>query len=218
MNDSDSIKDMLMEVAKLVYEKGMVNALEGNLSCREGGLVYMTPSGVCKGYLKREMIAVFTESGELVDGSCKPTSESKTHLAAYRLRDDIKAAIHSHPPYATAYALANRPIETKAYPEAIVCFDRIPVVEYGTPSTDAMHAGFGKVIHSVDVFLLANHGVMAVGKDLYDAFFKTEAVESIAKVLAITESLGGEKPLPDSEIEALYGMRRRLFGKGRLAD
>jgi len=203
------IRASILEVAKLMYEKEMANALEGNVSYRDSDRIYITPSGVCKGRLKSEMIAVVDLSGKQIEGDYTPSSELKMHLECYRLRRDVKAVIHAHSPYATAYSIANKPIVTKAYPEMIVVFDKVPIVEYGTPSTDEIHAGFSGVINCYDVFLLANHGIISVSPDVYDAFFRLEAVESTARILTIVEQLGGEQALPPDKIEKLYEVRRK---------
>ena len=147
----------------------------------------------------------------------KPSSELKLHLAAYRLRDDVTSAIHTHSPYATAHAIACKPIETRSYTEMIVGFDKIPLIPYGKPSTDEVHAGLKDVIYQTDVFLLAHHGIASVGKDVFDAMFKIEAVESIAKALHIARMMGGEKQLPDHRIEELYVLRKAIFGRDRMA-
>ena len=203
------IRKAITEISKAMYDKGMVNALEGNVSYKDGNRIYITPSGICKGYLTSEMISVVNMSGELIEGDLKASSELKMHTACYKLRDDIRAVIHTHSPYATAYAIANKPIETKAYPEMIVTFNKIPIVKYGTPSTDEIHEGFCDVIYETDVFLLANHGIVSVNSDLYDAFFRIEAVENIAKVLTITKQLGGEHDLPDEKLQLLYEMHKQ---------
>lgn len=132
------------------------------------------------------------------------------HLAAYRNRPDIKSVIHAHPPYATAFAVANKPIETKAYPEMIVLFGKIPLAAYGTPSTDEIHYGMDQYVKDYDIILLANHGVIAFGSNAYDAFFKLESAEGIAKVLTLAAQLGGEKELPQNKLEELYEMRKKF--------
>lgn len=91
----------------------------------------------------------------------------------------------------------------------IVLFGEIPLVKYGTPSTPDICADLKNHLHDHDVVLLANHGIVAVGKDLYDAFFKLESVESIAKVLLMSHFLGGEHELPHSEISKLHQMGKK---------
>ena len=215
MSDNE-IRTNILEIAKNMYQKGLVNAYEGNVSYNNNGKIYITPSQVCKGYLTNDMLIVTDMSGCIIEAKdgYKPSSELKLHLACYRINVEIKAVVHTHSPYATAYALANKPIITKAYPEMIVVFDKIPLVKYGRPSTDDIHTDLKNVIsHDCDVFLLANHGIVSVGTDMFDAFFKIEAVENIAKVLTITEQIGGEKPLSHEELSALYEMRKELLEK-----
>ena len=205
----NEIRTNILEVAKLMYDKGMANALEGNVSCRDNDRIYITPSGICKGRLKSEMIIVVDMSGKQIEGNYAPSSELKMHLECYRLRQDVRAVIHAHPPYTTAYAIANKPITTSAYPEMIVVFEKVPIAEYGTPSTDEIHAGFSGIINNYDVFLLANHGIISVSLDVFDAYFRLEAVESTAKVLTIVNQLGGEQPLPPVKIEQLYEISKK---------
>jgi L-fuculose-phosphate aldolase len=209
----EKIKRDIVEVAKIMYDKGMVNAYEGNISVRDGDTVYITPSAKCKGFLTPEMI-ISTKAGVPADNAramppdprcadLKPSSELKLHLAVYEQRDDLRAVIHSHSPYATAYAIANKPIATKAYPEMITFFGQIPLLKYGTPSTDAVFAELHKYIHDFDVFLLANHGIVSVGFDIWDTYFRMEAAEGIAKTLLLAEQAGGAVDLPDDEIKRL---------------
>jgi len=203
------IKKQIVEISKIMYEKGMVNAFEGNISVLYKNKVYITPSAICKGFLTEEMIVAVDLSGNVIEGGYKPSSELKLHLAAYRFRPDINSVIHAHSPYATAFAVANKPIETKAYPEMIALFGKVPLADYGTPSTDEIYYGVEKHIIDYDVILLANHGIMSVGKDVYDSFFKLESAESIAKVLLLTNLLGGEKNLPEDKLSELYKRREK---------
>lgn len=213
---NNDIKKNIVEVAKMMYAKGLVNAYEGNISVKAEGKVYITPSSVCKGFLTEDMIAVTDESGVIIDGANKPSSELSLHLALYKLRSDVISVVHAHPPYITAFSLAKMPLSSKAYPEMMFHFDQIPIVDYGTPSTDRIHAGLSKYIHSVDVVMLEKHGIAAVGNSAYDAFFKVEAAEAIAKTLLMTRLLGGEDELPEEEIDVLYAMRYKSFGRKKI--
>lgn len=204
-----NIKKQIVEVSRLMYNRGLVTAYEGNLSVRFGDKVYITPSAICKGFLTEEMIMVTDMDGKVLEGTCKVSSEYKIHLGAYKSRPDIESVIHTHSPYATAYAVANKAIETKAYPEMIVLFDRIPLAPYGTPSTDEVYKGVEKYIMEYDIILLANHGVMAVGKDAYESFFRIESAEGIAKTLTLAGQLGGSKDLSYDKLRELYEIRCR---------
>lgn len=205
---TEKIKKELLEVAGYMYQKGMVNAFEGNLSIRKRDTIYITPSSICKGFLKKEMIVVTDLNGKVLEGEYKPSSEIKLHLAIYEHKPELKSVIHAHSPYATAFAVANKPIETKAYPEMIVLFDKIPLAAYGAPSTDDIYKGVLEYLPNYDIILMANHGIVAVGIDAFDAFFKLESAESIAKMLIIVQQLGGAKDLSEEQLEVLYKMRR----------
>jgi len=208
------IREQIVEISKTMYSKGLVNAFEGNVSYFDGKNIYMTPSQVCKGLLKEDMLVVIDMDGKIIktkDGYV-PSSEYKMHLACYRLRPDIKSVVHTHSPYATAYALAGKPITTKAYPEVLILYGQIPLSKYGTPSTDDIYAGFADVIKDrYEVFLIENHGIISMGKDLTETYLKIEAAENIAKVLTITNQIGGEKQLPEDELIVLQGMREAFL-------
>lgn len=207
----EQIKSQLIEVAKMAYDKGMVNTYEGNISIRNGNYICITPGSFPKCLLKEEMIPVIDIAGNIIEGSLKPSSEWKLHTLSYIKRPDISGVIHSHSSYTTAYAVANKPIETKAYPEMIVLFDKIPLAAYGTQSTDKIFKGVKEFIKDYDVILLANHGVLSMGKDVYNAFYKLEAAESIAKVLILSEMIGGGKELSEENLNELYSIRKRNF-------
>jgi len=211
-----SIRSEIIRISKIMYAKSMVNALEGNVSVRDGERIYITPTGICKGYLEEDMLVVVDKDGNVLEGTYTPTSEMGLHLECYRLRPDISSVVHCHSPYATAFAIADKPIKSEAYPEMIIAFDQIPSIAYGTPSTSAVYAELGKYIDKIDVFLISRHGVVSVGRDLNDAFFKIEAAESIAKTLTLAKLLGGEAPLSESQIYTLYKMRKQNFGRDKL--
>ena len=212
----NEIRKDIIRISRKMYAKGMINALEGNVSVRDGDKVYITPTSICKEDLTEEMITAVNMAGEVIEGDYPPTSEMKLHLECYRLRPDITSVVHNHSPYATAYALADRDIVSRAYPEMMIAFDKVPCIAYGMPSTDAVHAEVHKYIDKTDVFLISRHGVVSVGCDIKDAYFKIEAIEAIAKTLTLAHLIGGEAPLPDEEIDKLYQERKRVFGRDKM--
>lgn len=210
---SSAIREDIVKVSKLMYDRGMANAFAGNVSVRDGDSIYITPSGISKGFLTEDMIVETDMNGNVIEGMYKPSSEIKLHLSAYRNRKDVWSVIHAHPPYTTAYAIANKSIETKAYAEMIMFFEKIPLAAYGTPGEDEIYYGMEEYINDYDIVLLANHGIVAVGKDVFDAFFKLEAAESMAQTLTIVSSIGGEKSLPEDKIKELDEIRKRYKSK-----
>ena len=206
-----------LKAAKMLYARGMVNAYEGIVSVRVGGALLITPSQVCKEELTEDdLVEVDIESGATV--CTKPgrvaSSEVKLHLTAYRARPDVMGVAHAHPPFATAFAVAGRPIRTRAYPEMIVLYDHIPLCRYGRPSTDDVNLDVPDVLKSHDAFLLANHGLVAVGPSAIVAAYRLEGVESIAKVLTLCQLHGGEHSLGEEEcaaLEQIYYSKRGIL-------
>ena len=206
-SDRDSACRDALRAAKLLYARGLVNAYEGNVSVRIGETLLITPSGVCKEELETDdLVEVDIASGRTLrvkDGR-RPSSELKLHLAIYRCRADVGGVVHAHPPFATAFALRDQPIVTRAYPEMMTLYDQIPVCRYGRPGTEAVNADVPEVLKGYDAFLLANHGLVTVAGDALTAAYRLEGVESIAKVLTIARLTGGEVDLGDGECAALH--------------
>lgn len=207
MNDNKRAAEDCLKAAKLLYARGMVNAYEGNVSVRLGDSILITPSSVCKEELgPDDLVEVDVSTGKTL--SAKPgrvaSSELKMHLCVYRNRPDVLGVAHAHPPFATAFALAGKPIESVGYPEMLILFDRVPVCRYGRPSTEDVNADIPEVLKTHDAFLLGNHGLVAVADSAIEAAYRLEGIESIAKVLTLSKLHGGEKPLPDGELEATH--------------
>jgi len=200
------IKEQIITYARIMEECGMANTYEGNVSIKYNDRIYITPSKIRKALLTEAAIAELDLDGNQIAGEKKASSESLMHSEAYKMRSDVSSVIHSHPTFLTAYALRRRPVVTKAYPEHIVVFKEIPVVEYGRPSTSSMIVDRAKTLCSYDIVLLASHGVLTVGKNLPDTFALLEAGEAIAKVLSITALMGGEVPLEKDEYDYLYSL------------
>ena len=216
MNERAQKAQDCLKAAKLLYRRFLVNTYEGNVSVRLGNTILITPSAVCKEELEEDdLVEVDLASGETLRAkeSRMASSETKMHLCVYR-NSAAQAVVHAHPPFATAYAVAAKPIETRAYPEMRVLYDRIPVCRYGRPGTEAVNADVPEALKTHDVFLLSNHGLVACGPSAMVAAHRLEGVESIAKVLTLAQLHGGESPLPRAELDALqeiyFDKRRQL--------
>lgn len=214
MNEGDysAAAREVLRASKMLYDRGMLNANEGNVSARiVGGLFIITPSQVCKADLTEDdLLAVDISTGQVACESPagrRPSSEMKVHLCCYRQRPDVLAVAHAHPPAATAYAVCGRPIETRAYPEMMLLYGRVPLCRYGRPGTDAVCDDIPEVLKSYDSFLLENHGLVSVGRSAMAAAYALEGINSIAEVLIRAVLLGGESPLPPDECEDIEKTR-----------
>lgn len=196
----------LLAVAKRLDEKNLVNAFEGNISIKKDGLIYITPTGKNKALLTPEMVAVIDEDGNQIAGNCKPTSELPMHTDTYKIREDIGAVVHAHPAYMTAFALAGRDVETRAYPEMMGNFTKFHCAPYGRPGTDKILEGAIPILQKHDIAILGNHGVITVGATGFQAMNRMEAAEAITKVVYLNEQLGGPVNLPDSECDFFFSL------------
>lgn len=207
MNKSrTSLKTELVRCFKKLYENGTVNMFEGNLSIRDGDTILMTPSQQNKETMTPEMIVEMDQDGSILsDNGFRPSSEFRMHLEVYRLRPDVGAIVHDHSAFATAFALAGVPITCELAEMYMFFGGKIPFCTYGKPGTDKVFAEFEQhfVNENLDVVLLSNHGLVAAGKNLEDAYAKAEAAEKIARITLLAKLLGGEQPLPPGAAEAL---------------
>jgi len=193
----------MIEIGKLLEEKGLVVATDGNFSTRlPDGNILITPSGMPKGRLTIDSLVKIDLEGRKVKGTYKPSSEYRMHLEVYRKRQDVNAVVHTHSPYATAFAVSHIPLEP-VVSEAVLTNGHVPVSPYATPSTEEVPRSISAYIEKHNAILLANHGCLAMGKDLDEAFYRAERIEFLARVMFISRLLGGEKKIPQEEIDKL---------------
>jgi L-fuculose-phosphate aldolase len=123
--------------------------------------------------------------------------------------------VHAHPPVATGFAAAGRALNVALLPEVVISLGSVPLAEYGLPGTPALTAGMLRYIPKYDALLMANHGVVSYGEDVFQAFARMEKVEHFARVTLVAEMLGGAKALPRVEVEKLFDSRARYHVTSR---
>lgn len=203
-----AVNDVLF-VAKRMDQKNLVNSFAGNISAKVDGKIYITPTGQNKGMLTQEKIAVVDENGQRIWGM-KETSEIIMHRMAYDICEengwDVGGVVHSHSKVLTAFSMAMKDVETKALPEMMGNFHKIPCVPYGAPGTKyILTMAEPYLADGYRIVLLGNHGSLAVGKTVEDAMNVVEACEAIAEQILITKYIiGGEAPLDDLEVARFY--------------
>ncbi len=195
---------LFQEIGRRLDARGFIASNDGNLSLRdEDGSVLITSAGSRKGHLTPPEIVRISPDGTLLSGSRPSSSESAMHLLAYSLRPDVSAVVHAHPPVATGFAVARQPMDACVLPEIILSLGSIPVAPYGTPGTPELGKSLGPSLRDHDVVLLANHGAVALGADLEDAYFKMERLEHTARILLVAQLLGRVETLGRPEVERL---------------
>ncbi len=208
----------ICRVGRWLYGKGFVVASEGNLSVRlDANRILVTPAGACKGRLLSDHLMITDLEGNVVSGTGNPSSELQMHLLFYRLRPDVRAVCHAHPPTATGFAAAGRELEEPVLPEVIITLGKIPLAPYGTPGTWELCARIESLVPTHDAILLENHGVVTCGPDLITAYQHMETVEHFARVMLTAESLGGPRLLTRTDVQKLmaakHGSRNLELGK-----
>ena len=191
-----------------MYARGYTASNDGNISVRLGpDRLLMTPKSVCKGFMTPDMMCITDLEGRKLQGDRDPSSEMLMHLEVYRQRADVQAVVHAHPPTATGFAVAGIPLDRAVLAEVLTTLGSIPIAEYATPSTTELPLAVRKYIKAYDGMLLANHGALTVGGDLYGAYYKMETIEHFAKISLVARLLGRENLLSREEVTRLQDLR-----------
>ncbi len=206
----------ICEMGRRIYQLGFVAANDGNLSARIGGdRVLCTPTGVSKGFLTEEMLAICDMDGTQVSGPMKISSEIRMHLEAYRLRADVAAVVHAHPPTATGFAVAGLDLTECVLPEVVVLLGGVPLAPYGTPGGPDIFEPMRPLLEKYDAVLMANHGAVTLGKSVQEAHFKMETVEHFARIVLVSRQLGATNTLDRDQVGELIELRKRFGIRGR---
>src|SRR5262245_28803242 len=203
-----TLRDQIVEVGRRLYARGYTASNDGNVSVRlDEGRLLMTPKNVCKGFMSADMMCITDLDGKKLAGERDPSSEMQMHLEVYRQRPDAKAVVHAHPPVATGFAVAGIPLDRAVLAEVVTTLGSVPIAEYATPSTKELPDAVRKYVKAHDGMLLANHGALTLGADLFAAYYKMETIEHFARISLVARLLGGERLLSRDEVFRLQGLR-----------
>jgi len=207
--DEQSARKLICDVGTLLYERSYVVSSDGNVSIRlDENTVLATPTMTCKGRMTEDCLALTDMEGKPLTEK-RASSELAMHLLIYRERPDIKAVCHAHPPHGTAFAVAGLAIDKPILSEVILTLGCVPLTDYGTPSTDELTNAMQPYVKHHNALLMANHGAVAYGEDLWQAFDRLETLEHTAKIAILAKALGGANDLPADAIEKLIQIREK---------
>jgi L-fuculose-phosphate aldolase len=205
--DEQSARREIVRVGQLMYERSYVVSSDGNISVRlDDGRIVATPTQMCKGRMTEEACAVTDMEGKPLTER-RPSSELAMHLLIYRERSDVRAVCHAHPPHGTAFAVAGLPIDQPILSEVILTLGCVPLADYGTPSTEELTEAMRPLVRHHNALLMANHGAVAYGSDIWQAFDRLETLEHTARIAILSRLLGGSRNLPADAIEKLINVR-----------
>ena len=194
------------------YTEKLVAGTSGNVSTfdREQGLMLITPSSLDYLIMRPEDIVVMKLDGTVVEGSLKPSSEWRLHAELYKGIEQANAVIHTHSPRATSFAVVHEIIPLILIEMLYFLGGDVPLAGFGMPGTPEVGINAVKVMQNRNSCLLANHGVVAFGKDLEEAYIRAVYVEDAATIYHFARQLGTPIPVPAEAAAALrerYGLK-----------
>ncbi|MCD6355785.1 MAG: class II aldolase/adducin family protein [Anaerolineaceae bacterium] len=215
MNELErKLREDICEVARRLYSAGFMSGSDGNLSTILGpNEILITPSRLCKGFLTADQIIKIDRQGNQLAGDLPPTSEVAMHLAAYEERSDICAVAHCHPPILIAFTVAGVGLPENILPEIELIFGgRIPLAQYATPGTPELANSIRASIRQKknSAVLLDHHGLLTIGRNIYQAAIRAEHAEAAAKIIYYAQQIGGVKPLKHENVEKLHKLHNKL--------
>jgi L-ribulose-5-phosphate 4-epimerase len=212
------LEELRKEVCRLHAElpkNGLVTWTSGNVSARdaETGLVVIKPSGVMYDDLTPEKMVVVDLNGKTVEGGLKPSVDTATHLYIYRQRPDVGGVVHTHSPFATAFAAVGKPIPACL---TAICDEfggPIPVGGFAPIGGEEIGAEVVRAIGNSSAILMKNHGVFTIGKDAKAAVKAAVMVEDAARTVWYALQLGEPIPIPDETVKRLHQRYTEKYGQ-----
>jgi len=206
-----TVKKEIVDFGHRMYQRGMLAGSDGNISVRlDDDRIMVTPSGRPKGFMAPDDLAIVDINGKHLQGTQKASSEIKMHLFVYQNRPDVRACVHSHAPYATAFAVAGIALGEDILPEVVLFVGGVPLTDYAPPGTDAVPKSLEPHIEQNNAFLLRNHGLLTLGRSLEEAYHRHETVEHCARIIHLARQLGNVDSIPSDDFKRLEKMRGKL--------
>ncbi len=211
---SSFIVEKVVDIGQRLYQRGLIAGTDGNISARlDENHIAITKSGISKGQMNKSDLVVIDNAGNIIDSSSTPSSETGMHVHLYKKRPEIGACVHAHPPYATAFAVAGIALDQEILPEVVLFVGDIALTDFAFPGTPAVAESLDPLMANHDAFLLKNHGLVTIGRDLDEAFNRMETVEHFARIFYLARSLGNVDTLARQDVEKLKTLRTILQSK-----
>ncbi|CAM3333396.1 L-fuculose-phosphate aldolase [Mycobacterium colombiense] len=210
----DNPETAVLDAAKDMLRRGLVEGTAGNISARRAdGNVVITPSSVDYRDMRLDDLVLVDADGSVLraDEGRSPSSEMQLHLACYRAFDDVGSVIHSHPVWATMFAIAHESIPACIDEFAVYCGGDVRCTDYAASGTPDVGANAVKALEGRGAALIANHGLVAVGPRPDKVLHITALVERTAQIVWGARALGGPVPIPEDvnrNFASVYGYLR----------
>lgn len=216
MTDQD-VHEAVLAAAKKMYAKGLVEGTAGNVSGRlSDGNVAMTPSSLGYEAMTLEDLVVVDLDGGKVSGERSATTEKSLHLACYRAHPEVRGVVHCHAPHASMFALVHQPIPACVEEFVVFVGGEVRVCDYRTTGTDELAEVVAAGLADRSATLMANHGMVSVGKNAEDALHAALVVEHNAHIVWGARALGEIVPIPEkvnTDFANIYDLiRHQMWG------
>lgn len=206
------LKNELIQYSKLCGAAGFVKAYDGNLSVRtKKNYILSTASKTNKSIIKPADLVKCDLKGKKLSGKRQLSTELKLHLYIYSKRKDVNAVIHTHPIYITSYAAAGKKLPANILPEVYMQFGSIPLAPYAAPSTDEVPASIEPFVMECNAVILSNHGLVAYGKTIEEAYYITQKLEQYAQICFNAKLLGGAKAITAAQLKKLDALKDTVY-------
>lgn len=211
----EALREQLYHLHLELPKNNLVAWTSGNVSARdaETGYVVIKPSGVRYEQLRPEQMVVVDLDGKIVEGALKPSSDTASHLYIYRRRPDVSGIVHTHSPYATAFAAVNRPIPVYLTAQADEFGGPIPCGGFALIGGEEIGKVVIESIGTSCAVLLKNHGVFTLGQDAEAAVKAAVMVEDVARTTWLALQLGQPDEIADSDIAQLHHRYTHIYGQ-----
>ncbi len=205
------LREQMCDIGRRIWLKGFCAGNEGNHSFRMSANKFLcTPTGISKGNLKPDDLCVVDATGKQLAGHRKRTSEFMMHAQIYQARPDVNAVIHSHPPHATAFAVAGVELPTCIHPEAEVFLGPVRTAKYVTPGDKRLGESLLPYIKDSNTIVLENHGVVCFHPELEQCYYQLEIVDAYSRILLLAKQLGSVKALTGQEMGELIQLKAKF--------
>ncbi len=197
------------ETMRRLYDRGLTTVSGGNVSMRNSdGYVFITASQSDKSCIDMRKVIVLSPEGENLTPKLKPSMETQMHFNIYKVRPEVMAIVHSHPVYASTFAVAGLTINSAVTGEARYMLGEVGKVAYSLMGSEKLAEICAETMKFHDVAIMEKHGAIALGKTLFEAFDKMEVLENTAHINFNLRSLNCMSQLSEAEISEIDNLKK----------
>jgi len=201
----------IAQICNDLHQAGLSPSHSGNVSARDDEVLWITSSGFSMKDVAPDNLVMIWPSGKIsAEPGLKPSSELPMHQAIYKARPDVNAIVHTHPAKATALAVARQPLDKNIISEILFTLGEVPLVPYYLPGSQALADAVAEGLKAHDAVLMSNHGVIAVGKTIEDAYYNMELVESFAEVTILARQMNGLNELSPAQVSEILAAKQKM--------